>query len=200
VLDTLLSVVDKFGYVGVSGLVFIESFGIPAPGETAIVAGAAAAGSGHLNVFGVAAAAFVAAVLGDSIGWLIGHKGGRPLVHRFGKYVRLTPPRLDRVEQFMSRQGPKIVIIARFVEGLRQFNGIVSGMTGMRFHVFLLCNAIGAALWVSVWSAAGYFAGDHIDQITGGIKQYLVVAVAVAVVAVVAYVWFRHHRKSRAHT
>lgn len=197
-LDTLLSVVDRFGYVGVSGLVFVESFGIPAPGETAIVAGAAAAGSGHLNVFGVAAAAFVAAVLGDSIGWLIGRRGGRPLVHRFGRYVRLTPPRLDRVEQFMSRQGPKIVIIARFVEGLRQFNGIVSGMTGMRFPVFVMCNAIGAALWVSVWSAAGYFAGDHLDAITGAIRQYLVVAVAAAVAALVAYVWIRRHRRRHA--
>ncbi|WP_312034501.1 DedA family protein [Actinoplanes sp. TBRC 11911] len=194
-LDTLLSVVDRFGYVGVSGLVFVESFGIPAPGETAIVAGAAAAGSGHLNVFGVAAAAFVAAVLGDSIGWLIGRRGGRPLVHRFGRYVRLTPARLDKVEQFMSRQGPKIVVVARFVEGLRQFNGIVSGMTGMRFLVFVTCNAIGAALWVSVWSAAGYFAGDHLDAITGAIKQYLVVAVAAAVVAVIAYVWMRRHRR-----
>ncbi|NMO56109.1 DedA family protein [Actinoplanes sp. TBRC 11911] len=191
----MLSVVDRFGYVGVSGLVFVESFGIPAPGETAIVAGAAAAGSGHLNVFGVAAAAFVAAVLGDSIGWLIGRRGGRPLVHRFGRYVRLTPARLDKVEQFMSRQGPKIVVVARFVEGLRQFNGIVSGMTGMRFLVFVTCNAIGAALWVSVWSAAGYFAGDHLDAITGAIKQYLVVAVAAAVVAVIAYVWMRRHRR-----
>jgi membrane protein DedA with SNARE-associated domain len=195
VLDTLLSVVDRFGYAGVSGLVFVESFGIPAPGETAIVAGAAAAGSGHLNVFAVAAAAFVAAVVGDSVGWLIGRRGGRPLVQRYGRYVRLTPPRLDRVEQFMSRQGPKIVIIARFVEGLRQFNGIVSGMTGMRFPVFVACNAIGAALWVSVWSAAGYLAGDHLDQITGAIRQYLVVAVGAAVVAVATYVWMRHRRR-----
>jgi len=194
VLETLAPVVDRFGYFGVAGLVLIESFGVPAPGETAIIAGAAYAGSGHLNILVVAVTAFLAAVIGDSIGYLIGRKGGRPLVHRFGRYVRLTPPRLDRVERFMSRQGAKIVVVARFVEGLRQFNGIVAGITGMRWALFVVCNAIGAALWVGCWSAAGYFAGDHLSEVIEAASRYLVVAVALAAVAVTGYVWFRFRR------
>ncbi len=194
VLETLASVVDRSGYFGVAGLVLIESFGVPAPGETAIIAGAAYAGSGHLDIVVVAVAAFLAAVIGDSIGYLIGRKGGRPLVHRFGRYVRLTPPRLDRVERFMSRQGAKIVVVARFVEGLRQFNGIVAGITEMRWPLFVVCNAIGAALWVGCWCAAGYFAGDHLSEVIEAASRYLVVAVALAAVAVAGYVWFRFRR------
>src|SRR3954451_12357270 len=95
---SLLGVVDRFGYFGVAGVVFIESFGVPAPGETVIIAGATYAGQGHLNVIVVAVVAFLAAVIGDSLGYLIGRTGGRPLVLRFGRYVRLTPARLDRVE------------------------------------------------------------------------------------------------------
>src|SRR5689334_3880905 len=182
----MLGLIDQFGYVGIGGIVFIESFGVPAPGETAIIAGAAYAGSGHLNIFAVAVTAFLAAVIGDSVGYWIGRRGGRPLVHRFGRYVRLTPERLDKVEGFMTRQGPKVVVVARFVEGLRQFNGVVAGVAGMPFPEFLAWNATGAALWVGLWSTGGYFAGDHIEQIASAISRYVVVAVVVAVLLLLA--------------
>jgi len=194
----VLGLIDQFGYLGVALIVFVESFGVPAPGETAIIAGSAYAGSGHLSIVGVALVAFFAAVIGDSIGYLIGRRGGRPLVHRFGKYVRLTPERFDKVEGFMSRHGPKVVLIARFVEGLRQFNGIVAGATGMPFHRFLVWNALGAALWVGIWSTAGYLAGDHIEAIASAISRYIVLAAAVAVVALVGYLRYRRRRKRAA--
>lgn len=190
----LLDLVDRFGYFGVAGVTFIESFGVPAPGEAAIIAGAALAGRGDLNIFGVAIAAFVAAVVGDSVGYWIGRRGGRPLVERFGKYVRLTPERFDKVESFMSRQGPKIVVVARFVEGLRQFNGLVAGITGMPFHKFLAWNTLGAALWVSLWSTGGYLAGNHIDEIAKTATRYVVLAAVVAALALIAYAWRRRHR------
>jgi membrane protein DedA with SNARE-associated domain len=193
----MLGLIDQFGYFGVALIVFVESFGVPAPGETAIIAGSAYAGSGHFNIFLVATVAFAAAVIGDSIGYLIGRRGGRPLVHRFGKYVRLTPERFDKVEGFMNRQGPKVVVIARFVEGLRQFNGVVAGISGMPFHRFLVWNALGAALWVGLWSAGGYLAGDHIEAIASAISRYVVVAAVVAVLGVVGYLCFRR-RKRRA--
>jgi membrane protein DedA with SNARE-associated domain len=194
----LLGVVSRFGYFGVTGIVFIESFGVPAPGETSIIAGSVLAGSGRLNIFVVAIAAFLAAVGGDSIGYVIGRTGGRSLLLRFGRYVGLNERRLTRVEKFMAQRGPIMVVVARFVEGLRQLNGLVAGVTRMPFGKFLLFNAIGAALWVGVWSSAGYFAGDHLDAIEGAIHRYANVALIVAVVLVAAYVWF-HVRRRRAH-
>jgi membrane protein DedA with SNARE-associated domain len=194
---SLLGLVDRFGYIGVAGLVFIESFGVPAPGETAIIAGATYAGQGHLNVIVVAVVAFLAAVAGDSLGYLIGRTGGRPLVLRFGRYVRLTPGRLDRVETFMARHGPKVVVVARFVEGLRQLNGIVAGVTGMRWPRFVLFNAIGAAAWVGVWTTAGYLAGNHLAAITATIDRYQLWAIGAAVLAVAGYLLLRaRHRRS----
>jgi membrane protein DedA with SNARE-associated domain len=194
----LLGAVDRFGYFGIGFIVFIESFGIPAPGETVIIAGAAWAGrGGHLNVVVVGLVAFLAAAIGDSVGYWIGRRGGRPLVHRFGKYVRLTPERLEKVEGFMSRQGAKIVVVARFVEGLRQFNGVVAGMTGMPFPRFVIWNVLGAALWVGTWTTAGYFAGDHLEEITATVSRYLLVAIVVALLLVIAYFWRRRRRKAR---
>jgi membrane protein DedA with SNARE-associated domain len=191
----MLELIDRFGCLGIGGIVLVESFGVPAPGETAIIAGSAYAGSGHLSIVAVAITAFCAAVIGDSIGYWIGRRGGRPLVRRFGRYVRLTPERFDRVEGFMSRQGPKIVVVARFVEGLRQFNGIVAGITGMPFHKFLAWNALGAALWVGAWSTGGYYAGDHIEEIAKGVSTYAVAAAGVTVLLIVAYVWRRRRKR-----
>ena len=83
--------------------------------------------------------------------------GGRRLVDRWGKYVFLTPERLDKAEEFFDRQGAKIITIARFIEGLRQANGIIAGITKMHWLRFIAYNALGAALWVGTWVSIGYF-------------------------------------------
>ena len=103
---------EQYGYLAIVALVFVESFGIPAPGQTIIIVGAADASQGHLDVVIVGICAFLAAVIGDCVGYLIGRYGGNRLVLRFGRYVWLTRERLTRVERFMARHGPKIVAVA----------------------------------------------------------------------------------------
>jgi membrane protein DedA with SNARE-associated domain len=141
--------------------------------------------------------AFAAAVIGDSIGYLIGRSGGRRLVLRYGKYVRLTPALFERVEKFMTRHGPKVVVAARFIEGLRQLNGIVAGASGMAWRRFVVFNAIGAAAWVGVWCTAGYLAGDHIAAIEATISRYQRYAIAAAILAAAGYIALRVIRRRR---
>lgn len=192
--------IDHVGYLGIALIVFVEGFGVPAPGETAIIAGATYAGQGHLNIFLVALVAALAAITGDSLGYLIGRTGGHALVLRYGRYVRLTPERFARMEQFMRRRGPAVVAIARFIEGLRQLNGLVAGATGMPWPRFVLFNAIGAVLWVGVWSTAGYLAGDHLTAIVATIHRYQLYAIGAAVLAVVAYALWHRRRARRSRT
>ena len=190
--------IDHVGYFGLALVVFVEGFGVPAPGETAIIAGATLAGRGHLNVFLVGLVAVLAAITGDSLGYLIGRTGGRALVLRFGRYVRLTHARFERMEGFMRRRGPLVVAVARFIEGLRQLNGVVAGATGMPWPRFVLFNAIGAVLWVGVWTTAGYLAGDHLKAIEATISRYEVYAIVLGVLLVVGYAYW-HVRRSRRH-
>ena len=189
VLHTLEPTLDSYGYLAVAGFVLLEDFGVPVPGETILIMGAVYAGTGRLNILLVGLIGFIAAVTGDNIGFAIGHFGGRRLVERFGRYILLTPERLDKATGFFERQGGKIVAVARFIEGLRQANGIIAGISGMHWAKFLAFNALGAALWVAVWTSVGYFSGSHISTIYNDATRYdtyLAIAVGVLILAYVA--------------
>jgi membrane protein DedA with SNARE-associated domain len=167
------------------------------PGETVLIAASVYAGAGRLNVVAVGLVAFAAAVFGDNIGFAIGHFGGRALALRWGRYVGLTDQRLDRAQGFFDRHGAWIITAARFIEGLRQANGIVAGITGMRWLRFLAFNTLGAALWVGTWVSAGYLAGNHIGTIYSYVTRYsyyLLIVLAVAAAALIARHLMRRQR------
>ena len=119
VLHSLAPALNHYGYLAVVGLVLIEDFGVPVPGETILVLAAVFAGTGRLNIALVGLLAFCGALLGDNIGFAIGHFGGRRLAERYGRYVFLTRERLDTATSFFERHGGKIIVVARFIEGLR---------------------------------------------------------------------------------
>jgi membrane protein DedA with SNARE-associated domain len=193
------SYLGHYGYWAILLLVMVEDFGIPLPGETILIAGAIYAGTGRLNVVGVGVIGFVAAVVGDNIGFAIGHFGGRALVLRWGRYVFLTGERLDKAERFFDRRGGAVITIARFLEVLRQANGIVAGISGMHWLRFLAFNALGAALWVGTWVSVGYFAGNHITTIYDYITRYSYYALIALAVLLVAWVAWRIRQRRREH-
>jgi membrane protein DedA with SNARE-associated domain len=197
VLHSLQPTLDHYGYLAVGGLLFLEDFGVPVPGETALILGAVYAGTGRLNIWLVALIGFLAAVLGDNVGFAIGHFGGRPLIERYGKYILLTPERYAKVTDFFERKGATIIIVARFIEGLRQANGIVAGSTGMHWARFLVFNMIGAALWVGVWTSVGYFSGNNIDSIYNTVTKYTVYFGIAFGILVVGYIAWRVRKARR---
>lgn len=198
VLADVAPLLDRYGYLAVAVLVFLEDFGVPVPGEAVLIAAAVYAGAGHLDIGAVIAVGVVAAVVGDNIGYLLGRLGGRRLVLRFGRYVFVTPHRLDAAERFFADHGGKVVTIARFVEGLRQVNGIIAGVTEMPWHRFLAYNTLGAVLWVGLWAGIGDLAGTHVTAIYEQIHRYQPVALAVLGVVVAALVlrWVLRRRKA----
>jgi membrane protein DedA with SNARE-associated domain len=197
VFSTLAPVLDHYGYLAVAGFVLVEDFGVPVPGETILIAGAVYAGAGRLDLVTVALLAFAAALLGDNIGFAIGHFGGRRLVLRWGRYVLLTPERLARAEDWFGRHGGKVILVARFVEGLRQANGIVAGTSGMPWRRFVVFNAAGAALWVGVWTTVGYLSGTHLDTVYGVLRRVALYVLAALVAAVLLRIAVHLRRRRR---
>ncbi|WP_344444322.1 DedA family protein [Kitasatospora nipponensis] len=184
-LAALAPYLDHYGYLAVGVLVLLDNAALPVPGQTVLILAAVFAGAGRLDLAAVVAVALVAAVAGDCLGYLLGRSGGRAMVQRYGRYVWLTEERLHRGEEFFARYGGRVVVIARFIDGLRQTNGIIAGTTEMPWRRFLPCNVLGAVLWVGVWSAVGYLAGSNIDEVyRQALRFQLYLLIAVGVLAV----------------
>jgi len=202
-LDSLLGeaqrYVGDYGYTAVFLGVFLESFGLPTPGESLMIAGALLASRGQLNIYWVLLVCWFATTAGGNIGYVIGKKGGRPLVLRYGSRVRIKHEHLERVEGFFERHGGAVVLFARFVVVLRQLSGIVAGTMGMNWWRFAIYNAAGAAIWVGFWTGLAYYLGRRLHGIVSWVSSLepIVVIVAVAaIVVVLAYLW-RHQRKRK---
>jgi membrane protein DedA with SNARE-associated domain len=149
-----------YGAAALFVVIYFESFGVPLPGESALVAASLLATKGDLNLQHVFLAAWLGGVLGDSTGYLLGHFGGRRLLERFGPLVKLTPERLAHIESLAQRRGFFMVLTARFVAVLRQLNGVIAGSVGMPWRHFVVANALGAALWAGLWTFGPYYFAD----------------------------------------
>jgi membrane protein DedA with SNARE-associated domain len=187
-LQTVAGPLDHYGVWAIALLLLLESIGVPViPGEFGMIAGAIYAGAGQMNVVAVGVTAVLASFIGAEIGYYIGRLAGREVVLRYGKYVFIRPHHLDRAERTVDRYGGTVVIIARFIVGLRELNGIIMGVTGMRWATFMLFNAIGAVAWVATWVSLGYLAGDHIGAIYKDVSRYSLYALLALLVALAAY-------------
>jgi membrane protein DedA with SNARE-associated domain len=171
-------VLEHYGYLAVGGFVLLEDFGVPVPGEILLISAAIFAGAGQLNIALVIAVAVLGAVIGDNIGYAVGRLGGRPLAERWGRFVFLTPARLDRAETFFNAHGGKVVTVARFIEGLRQLNGLLAGIAdNPHAATFLDAGVVLGVLAVGLMA----FAGTHMAVIYAEFERYRWYAIGILV-------------------
>ena len=178
---------SRYGYPALFLAVLVEGFGLVAPGQSLLVAAAFTAARGGLNLFWVVLLACVAAIVGNSLGYLLGVRGGRPLLQK----LRVNGKHLQRMEGYFDRYGKGVVIIARFFDGLRQLNGIVAGLLHMPWRVFTICNILGAVLWTGVWGVGTYFLEKEIAKVhlTLRLMEPLIVTLTLlAVLALLIYI------------
>jgi len=154
--------VDTLGYPSAGLGILIESTGIPFPGETLLLLAAAWAAASHHSIALVILFGFLGATIGADLGYLLGYRGGRPFVERFGAALRIKPEQLARAELFFARHGDKAIVGARFILGLRTWASMLAGMARMPFWRFQVFSAIGGLLWALLIGLAGYFLGSNL--------------------------------------
>jgi len=198
ILVLLRSAVVQYGYWAVGGTLLLENAGIPLPGETILLLASFLAYSAHdLQLPWIIVVATIAATLGDNLGYAIGYYGGRALLVRYQSLFRIQNSTLARGESLFSRYGGVTVFFARFLAGMRIITGPLAGVLRMSWRKFLLFNFLGALLWVSVVSSAGYFFGRHWGRLQRDVKRFdLLVVVLAALVA--AVLWWRSRRQDGA--
>jgi membrane protein DedA with SNARE-associated domain len=154
-----------YGYWAVFFGVMLENAGLPVPGETILLVGGyfAAVHSNEFNLVRVMVTAAVGAVVGDNIGFAIGHHYGRGFLLKIGRFFFLTPKRFAHMESFFERYGNKTILVARFITGLRVFAALLAGASRkMPWRVFLAYNVAGAFLWAVVITLLGYLFGHSL--------------------------------------
>ncbi len=191
---TLRHLLGQYGYLAVFLFVMVESLGIPFPGETMVIAAAVYAGATHsLSVWGIWLVAAAAAIVGDNIGFGIGHWGGYRLLRRYGSKVRLDEAKLKVGRLIFDRHGGKVVFFGRFVSILRTYAAFLAGTNRMQYVRFLAFNASGGILWSAVYSFGFYYLGAQLKNARGPVDYGLGAAAFVIVVAFI--IWLRRHEK-----
>ncbi len=200
-LEWLLELGTRYGYVVVFLGVMVESMGIPIPGETALLVGAVLAGTGHLNLLVVAGLGWMGAVIGDNIGYSVGRRCGQRLLAMPRLRRIYKPEHVATAEAFFARHGWTAVFFGRFVALLRIFAGPLAGMHRMPWGRFFIANAAGGGVWVATVCIVGLLVGQNLDAADRllGRTGYggLALVVLVGVVWIGRGMWRRHRAEKK---
>lgn len=187
-IDHLIS---DWGYLAVFVLVAAESFGIPAPGESALIAACIVAAKGDLNIVCLLVIAVAAGIIGDNLGFWVGRRLGFPLLCRYGSHVGMPPARMKLLQYLFLRYGPRIVFAGRFIMVLRAWEAFLAGADWMPWRSFALTNAAAIVVWACVWGLSAYLLGladvSTIEWVSAGLSVVLIAAI------IGFYIYFRRH-------
>src|SRR3990167_7404777 len=176
----LLKILPAIGYLGIFAIVFAESgllIGFFLPGDSLLFTAGFLASQGIFDIKVLALLCFIAAVLGDSVGYLFGHKVGRRLFQKKDSLL-FHKDNLMKAEKFYEKHGKKTIVIARFMPMIRTFAPIVAGVGNMEYKTFVSYNIIGGLLWGVGISVAGYYLGSLIPDV----DKYLLPIVALIII------------------
>jgi len=196
-MEKFYPLIEHYGYLIVYFGVTLGTTGIPFPSAAILLASGVLVQQGYLNLTYAILFGVLGAIVGNQIGYWVGHRAERPSLLKWGRYVRLTPERLDRVERLLTRHGGKAVFAARFFSVSRLLEALVAGLTRMRWGTFFLYSALGGAVWVTVVVLVGYFFGESWGKAQPWSRLsplLVVVLLGVASSAYLAHRWVTSHR------
>ncbi len=197
ILDLLRAALVQYGYWAVAAALALENAGVPVPGETVLLMASFLAYSEHeLQLPWIILVGTVAATLGDNLGFVLGYYGGRQLLARYSTVFRIRNRTIVQGERLFERYGAVTVFFARFVFGMRIIAGPLAGVLRMPWKKFVMSNFLGAVLWVTVISGAGYLFGQHWGRLERDVKRFDI-GVAILVLLAAAYWWWRGRRNGR---
>jgi membrane protein DedA with SNARE-associated domain len=194
------SFLTSAGYAGLILFAFLEAACIPISSEITFGFAGVLAYQGHLNLALVIIIGSLAELAGSYASYAVGRVGGKPLVHKLGRYVLVTESDVDRAERFMVGRGVWVVPVGRMLPFVRAFISVVAGLVRIPAGRFGVLSLIGTVIYATALSLAGYAAGSAWNRVSHGltIVGYVLFAIVViAIVGFVAYRWRQFRREDR---
>jgi membrane protein DedA with SNARE-associated domain len=191
-MEKFYPLIENYGYLIVFFGVVLGTMGIPFPSAAILLGAGVLVQQGHLDLRDAIIFGILGAIIGNQIGYWVGHHAGRSFVLKWGRYVKLTPERLEQVEWLFARHGGKAVFAARFFALSRLLEALVAGTSRMRWGTFLLYSVLGGAVWATAVVLVGYFFGaswGSAQHWSGRVPLLLVLLLGVALGFYPAYRW-----------
>jgi membrane-associated protein len=180
------SLIEAFGTIGLFAIVFAESgllAGFFLPGDSLLFTAGLLAYEGHMNLAIVLVGCFVAAVAGDQVGYVIGRRYGPTVFNRPDSRF-FHQKNVDRARAYFEKNGPKTIVLARFLPVIRTFTPVVAGVGRMDYRKFVTFNVLGGFLWSFGVTLAGYFLGKTVPNIDHWLLPIIVCIGAVSFIPV----------------
>jgi len=199
IADFATNFIDATGYIGIMVLMMLESMVAPVPSEAVMPFAGFAIYEGILNWPGVIIFSTIGSIIGSLIGYWMGAKGGRPLVEKWGKYLLLDKHDLDVTEKWFKKRGDITVFVCRFIPVVRHVISIPAGMGRMNLLRFSIYTVIGAGIWNTILTVAGYYLKDNWNEIMkySHIIDYVVVGVLVLIIVYYGYKLYKNRKKAK---
>jgi membrane-associated protein len=194
-LGAIISVSGSLGYA-LPAIIGLESLGIPSPGETALILAAVLASQGKLQIWLVIVIAAASAIVGDNIGYLLGHKLGRRVLTAPGPMQGRRTEVIDAGDRFFAKHGPKAVFIGRWIALVRFAVAWLAGIEHMPFRTFFIYNALGGIAWATAYGLVGFYAGKAAADAITKYGVYAALALVVLIIAFVAWRLIRERRRT----
>ena len=190
-MPELTPLIEHWGYLAIVVFVLLGNLGIPVPEESILVLAGYLVWQGDLRLPLVLLVGILSAIAGDNLGYWLGRRYGQAAVERYGRWVLLTPARLDATRRVVTRYGAVGVFAARFIAGLRFLAGPLAGSTGLPPRAFVTANTLGALLYVPTMVGAGYGVayglGEYLHRwkrMVGKVERVVLVGAILGAIAV----------------
>jgi membrane protein DedA with SNARE-associated domain len=206
-LDTLFALLHQFvawlvdfvhhlGYIGIFLMTFVESTFVPIPAEVTMIPAGYLVQQGKLSLFPVLMASIFGTIGGAYFNYWLAKRYGRDLFIRYGKYLMMTPEKLDNLELFFHRHGAISTFTGRLIPGIRHYISFPAGLARMDLKKFVIYTALGGAIWMTVLVMLGYYIGENEELMMRYLPKAKIGMLVIILLAGGLYIW-HHRRRSR---
>ncbi|MGG7073160.1 DedA family protein [Campylobacter sp. 9BO] len=196
IIDTIVSYVSDWGYLGICLMMFLESSFFPFPSEVAMIPAGYLASKGEMSLTVAWLAGTGGSLVGAVFNYYLCYFFGRELVEKYGKFVGISEAKMQKFEKFFNKHGEISTFNCRLIPGIRQYISLPAGLVKMNIFKFSLFTTLGAGIWVAVLLGLGYFLGENEALLSAKLKQITIwLLVCVATIFACYFAYFRYFKK-----
>lgn len=201
-MSHIMSYVAQYGYFAMFGLLSLGFLGIPIPDETLVMAFGGFTAKGHFSFWLAYLVTVLGSLCGMMLSYTLGRLIGKPLLHKYGKWIWITPSRLEKTETWFAKYGNWSVLFGYFIPGIRQVTSYLSGVYQLSLRVYITYATLGSILWCGTFMFIGRAVGHRWHKIVpyfyGHRRLFYVISILLVVIIVACVVYWKKRKQNLA--